>query len=119
MGEIELKRDIKISILEGKYKCINSYNIPSDILFWHKCPNCNLHPLTWEFNNGCSTGCGCGQSVYNHFSIYAESIMSYLIRNNRSLLGYDSDKLKKNWNHWVETGEELEPRNKLLEQGRW
>jgi hypothetical protein len=24
-----------------------------------------------------------------------------------------------NWNWWVNTGEELEPRNKLLEEGKW
>jgi hypothetical protein len=40
-------------------------------------------------------------------------------RNNGSALNYNSNKLMINWNHWVTTGEELEPRKKLLELGRW
>jgi hypothetical protein len=119
LKEKEIKRDIKISILEGKYKCICAYEIPRNILDWFKCPNCNLYPLVWEYNNGSSTSCGCGESIYNGFSIYTESIMSYINRNNGSVMGHDSDKLRKNWNHWVETGKELEPRKKMLEEGKW
>lgn len=115
----DLIRDIKISIVEGKYKCISAYKIPNDIETWEKCKLCGLKPLTWTFNNGASTACGCGENEYKHFSIHTESIMSHVTRNNGSALLYDSDKLRKNWNHWVETGEELETHKSLIENKRW
>ena len=114
-----IKRDIKLSILEGKYKCISAYELPNNFFNWEKCPNCNLYPLVWEFNNGSSTACGCGENQYRHFSIYAESIMSYVTRNNGSALNYDSHNLRKNWNHWVNTGEILESHEDLIKQNRW
>jgi len=116
---IELIRDIKISMVEGKYKCISAYTIPKDVDQWHQCPNCELRPLVWEFNNGSSTACGCGKNEYDHFSIHAESIMSYISRNNGSALDYKSDNLRRNWNHWTETGEDLEPHSYLRENDRW
>lgn len=115
----EIKRDITISMLEGKYKCISAYKIPDDFYLWSKCPNCNLYPLVWEFNNGKSTACGCGENEYRHFSIHSESIMSYVTRNNGSALGYDSKKLRINWNYWVDTGIELESHEKLKKENRW
>jgi len=117
--ETQITRHIKLNILEGKYKCISAYKIPKSPDDWKDCPNCGLKPLIWEFNNGRSTGCGCGQNEYNHFSIYSESIMSHVTRHNGSALDYDSDKLRKNWNHWVSTGEELEPREQILKEGKW
>jgi hypothetical protein len=45
--------------------------------------------------------------------------MSWVTRHNGSALDYDSDKLRKNWNHWVETGEELETHSSLRELKRW
>ena len=116
---IQLERDIKLDIIAGKYKCISAYKIPKDIDKWLDCPDCDLRPLTWEFNNGRSTGCGCGENEYNHFSIWAESIMSHVGRNGGSALKYDAFELRKNWNHWVQTGEELITRKKLLEEGKW
>jgi hypothetical protein len=116
---IETQRDIKISIVEGKYKCISAYTIPKDVEEWLPCPNCGLRPLTWEFNNGSGTACGCGESEYTHFSIHAESIMSFVSRNDGSALHYRSDGLRYNWNHWVTTGEELESHSFLRELGRW
>ena len=116
---MQLERDIKLDIITGKYKAISAYQIPKDIDKWLICPNCNLRPLVWEFNNGRSTACGCGKNEYNHFSIYSESIMSYVTRHGGSALHYDSDKLRKNWNHWVHYGEELEPREQLLKEGKW
>lgn len=115
----ELIRDIKLSIVEGRYKCISAYKIPENPDKWSPCPNCQLVPLIWEFNNGRSTACGCGDNEYRHFSIYSESIMSFVSRHNGSALNYDSDKLRKNWNHWVETGEILEAFDSLRELGRW
>jgi hypothetical protein len=113
------QRDIKISIIEGRYKCISAYKIPNKPEDWLPCPNCDLKPLTWEFNNGSSTACGCGENEYNHFSIWTESIMSYVGRNGGSALNYKSNGLRDNWNHWVETGEELESHKSLIEMGRW
>ena len=112
-------RDIKISIVEGKYKCISAYKIPDKIEDWLPCPNCGLVPLVWEFNNGRSTACGCGENEYRHHSIYSESIMSHVTRHGGSALEYDSDKLRKNWNHWVKTGEILESHESLRENNRW
>lgn len=102
----QIERDIKIDIISGKYKAISAYKIPNN-------------PEDWEFNNGRSTACGCGENQYRNFSIYSESIMSWVTRHNGSALDYDSDKLRKNWNHWVETGEELETHESLRELGRW
>jgi hypothetical protein len=116
---IETIRDIKISIVEGKYKCISAYTIPKDVEEWLPCPNCELRPLTWEFNNGSSTACGCGENEYTHFSIHTESIMSFVSRNNGSALHYKSNGLRYNWNHWVTTGEELESHSFLRENNRW
>ena len=116
---IETIRDIKISMVEGKYKCISAYRIPRDAEEWLPCPNCGLRPLVWEFNNGSSTACGCGESEYRHFSIHAESIMSFVSRNKGSALFYPSNGLLHNWNHWVSTGEELETHSHLREMGRW
>ena len=112
-------RDMKIDITLGKYKCISAYQIPKKPEEWLRCRRCHLRPLVWEFNNGSSTACGCGESEYNHFSIWSESIMSWVKRHGGSALGYDSDKLRKNWNHWVHYGEELEPRENLLSEGKW
>lgn len=112
-------RDIKISQIEGKYKCISAYKIPErDLDEWLSCPNCGLKPLIWVFNNGRSTACGCGRNEYGHFSIRAESIMSYVTRNNGSALEYKSDGLKNNWNHWVLTGE-IETHESLQLKGQW
>jgi hypothetical protein len=118
-NSLQVVRDIKIDIINSKYKCISAYKIPHKVDEWLACPNCNLKPLVWEFNNGRSTGCGCGENEYNHFSINSESIMSHVTRHGGSALEYDSDKLRKNWNHWVETGEELETYKGLREEGRW
>ena len=119
MNEIQEIRDIKISIINNDYMCTSAYKIPKDVNDWLLCPNCGLRPHTWEYDNGRSTACGCGENVYKHFSIYTESIMSYGKRSNFNFTGYNSNKLKENWNHWVESGDELEPRKELLEMDRW
>lgn len=109
---LELKRkEINYQERESKflsqYKSISAYKFPLDWFSYLPCKNCGLRPLVWEFDNGRSTACGCGENEYNHFSIKAESIMSYISRKNGSSLGYRSDELMKNWNHWVKTGEVL------------
>ena len=119
MENTSLLRDIKIDIVQGKYKSISAYNIPRDVEDWIECPNCGLKPLTWEFNNGSSTACGCGENEYRHFSIHTESIMSYVTRHNGSALNYKSNGLRDNWNHWCKTGEVLESHEELRSLDRW
>lgn len=84
--------------------CIDSFETPEGE--WNCCPNCGLLPKVWEFDNGRSTACGCWNSMYDHFSIEAECIMS-VYKHNNNAIDYDSDGLRKNWNHWCETGEIL------------
>lgn len=115
----QLERDIKIDIISGKYKAISAYKIPDKPDEWLDCPNCHLKPLVWEFNNGRSTACGCGENEYKSFSIWSESIMSHVKRHDGSALDYNSSKLMINWNHWVKTGEELESREQILAEGKW
>ena len=116
---IDVIRDIKLDIIEGKYKCISAYKIPKNPELWSECPNCGLKPLVWEYDNGRSTACGCGENEYRHFSIVSESVMSHVKRNNGSVLNYNSSKLMINWNWWVKTGEELETYSGLREEGKW
>jgi hypothetical protein len=101
------------------YKCIDTYEKVTSPKDWLSCPNCGLIPLIWEFNNGRSTACGCGENEYKHHSIFSESIMSFVKRNGGSALGYDSDALRTNWNHWAITGEPLQTREQLLANGQW
>lgn len=42
------------------YKCIDAYKEVKNPDEWLNCPICGLKHLTWEFNNGESTACGCG-----------------------------------------------------------
>lgn len=96
-----------INDFRSEYKAISAYDVVKDPWYWLNCPKCGLKPLVWEFNNGRSTACGCGENEYRHHSVEAESVMSYVTRNGGSALGYDSDELRKNWNHWCKTGEFL------------
>ena len=115
----ELTRDIKIDIISGKYKATSAYKIPDNIEQWLECPCCKLKPLVWEFDNGRSTACGCGENQYKHFSIHSESVMSHVLRHGGSAQNYDCGGLMKNWNHWVNTGEILESHQWLRSNNRW
>ena len=94
---------------DWKYKAIDAYVKVDNAQQWNLCPKCGLFPKVWNFNNGSSTACGCGESQYRHFSIHAESIMSFVRRshNGKSAVVFDNDSLRKNWNHWCETGWEI------------
>lgn len=88
------------------YNCIDAYKPVAGE--WLECPNCKLKPMAWEFDNGRQTACGCWTNKYNQHHVYAESIMSVHIRTDGKQMNlYDSDGLRKNWNHWCETGEHL------------
>lgn len=94
---------------DWRYKAINAYKKVENPEDWECCPKCELIPKVWEFDNGRSTACGCGESKYNHHSIHAESIRSVMenSHNGTSMEEYNLDELRKNWNHWCNTGEVL------------
>lgn len=91
------------------YECkLDFYKLPDDIEKWSTCPFCGLKPKIWVFDNGRYTACGChvGDDYpgrYNHFHIRAESIFSYHNRN-KTLRGYKTSHLRRNWNMWCNTG---------------
>jgi len=100
------------------YNCIDDYKKPKGD--WNNCPYCGLRPLVWTFNNGRSTACGCWNSEYEHFSIYAESIGSALKRQKENEnLDYNTDELRKNWNHWCKTGKILFEHASKRTDGKW
>jgi len=98
--------------------CIDEYKNPEGE--WDDCPCCGLKPKVWVFDNGRKTACGCWESKYDHFSINAESIMSVHKRTNgKRMQEYDSDALRKNWNHWCKTGEILFEHASKRSDCRW
>lgn len=92
-----------------RYKCIDAYKCVENAQAWEVCPNCGLIPKVWVFDNGRATACGCGENRYKHFSVFAECITSVVkhSHNGQSIVDYDADELRKNWNHWVKTKEFL------------
>jgi hypothetical protein len=102
-----------------EYLCIDAYKNIEDPENWENCPNCGLKPKVWSFDNGRSTACGCGESIYNHFSIHAESIMSIVERNNGSCEEYKFDALRKNWNEWCLTGKIIFKHAQFRTDGKW
>lgn len=100
------------------YYCIDDYKDPEGE--WERCPCCGLKPKVWTFDNGRSTACGCWESKYDHFSIYAESIMSvYKRTGGTNMTDYVRDELRENWNHWCKTGEILFEHAGKRSDGRW
>ena len=91
------------------YCACSFYEEVSNPNAWHNCPICKLKPLTWTFDNGRYTACGCGNNYYDHHTVQAESINSVAWRSDTGTNSseYDIDELRKNWNHWCETGEFL------------
>lgn len=105
-------------VAKGFYFHIDQYIIPDGDEEWCECPYCGLRPKVWIFDNESSTACGCWENRYDHFSIHSESIMSVYSRTNgKNMIEYDSDDLRKNWNHWCKTGDMLF--EKPRKDGRW
>lgn len=77
--------------------------IPDNEECWLECPICLYKPRIWEFDNGRYAYCACSKdySIYFHRKVEAESIMSYVTKNNGSVLVFDFDELRKNWNKLV------------------
>ena len=101
------------------YNLIDDYVFPDNIEEWDDCPYCKAKPKIWEYNNGRHTGCKCHNDHYDHRNINAESIMSFVKRNNGSALNYNRNELRDNWNHFCRTGEELFKKGQYDETGRW
>lgn len=100
------------------YDCIGAFKDTEGD--WNKCPCCGLKPKQWVFDNGRKTACGCFKSTYDIFSIHAESIMSVHVRTNgKNMTEYNSEELRKNWNHWCSTGEILFEHAGKRNDGRW
>lgn len=105
----------------GSYCCISAYEKVENPQDWKNCPNCGLIPKAWVFDNGRFTGCGCGENQYHHFYVGAESVMSCVVNSDtgESAASYDGDALRKNWNHYCETGEILFKHASERTDGRW
>ena len=95
--------------IHNYHNCIDAHETIENDDDWLKCPYCGLKPKIWSFDNGRFTACGCWNDEYHIFSIQAESIMSVVKNsyNGTSCRDYDSDELRKNWNHYCETNEIL------------
>lgn len=102
------------------HMCLDFYKVPEDIDEWKQCPKCGLKPKVWVYDNGRSTGCGCGRSLYDHFSVFAESIGSVVKRTGgKRCSEYDRNGLKNNWNTYCETGEIVFHHASLRTDGKW
>lgn len=102
------------------YQAIGVYEDPPAEETWERCPRCHSLPKIWTFDNGRSTACKCGRSECDHWSIHAESILSFVKHNHGSCAGYDDDELRKNWNRYCATGiVTFERPNGGRADGRW
>ncbi len=101
------------------YTCIESYKDVENPKLWSNCPCCNLKPRIWAYNNGLKTGCGCGNSIYDHFSVFAESIMSVHKRCGGIVAEYERDNLMVNWNEYCATMINPCSYDDLRVEGKW
>ncbi len=90
-------------LVNSCYNLIESFKDVDDSDSWYSCPCCGLKPKVWAFDNGRYTGCGCATSMYKHFSVSAESIMSVHKRCDGNTSEYNSDQLRLNWNEYCAT----------------
>jgi hypothetical protein len=102
----------------SSHDLIDSYVFPKDLEFWKECPHCKLKPKVWIYNNGASTGCGCHNSTYDHWSVNIESIGSVINRTGSCVEYGGEELLKEYWNHWCETGEIIFDRD-YEKDGKW
>jgi hypothetical protein len=79
---------------------IDAYEPVPDSEDWRECPKCMRRPRAWVFDNGRYAKCQCGEK-YSAAEVQAESIVAFMKRNGGSLLGYDSDELRLNWNKYI------------------
>jgi len=84
------------------YYCIDAYKVPDNQSEWSNCPKCGLKPMTWVFDNGEHTACGCWESKYDHFDVQAPQTIAENVRNTGGFNGYDSDAHRRKWNEYCE-----------------
>lgn len=99
--------------------CIDAFVDVDEEEHWMKCPACNQKPKIWTFNNGRMTACGCWNDRYDHFSVYAESVMSIFRRCGGNVSEYCSDSLRKNWNEYCSTHVNSCNHADLRMEGKW
>lgn len=96
--------------------CIDAYKETD----WQECPCCELKPMVWRFDNGLSTACGCWDSIYDHFSVCSESIMSVHIRTDGKWMDqYKSKQLKLSWDEYCATMINPCSHGDLRFEGKW
>jgi len=82
------------------YYCIDAYKIPSNQDEWMNCPKCKLKPMTWVFDNGEHTACGCWEDKYSHFDVQAPQTIAENVRLTGGFNGYDTDAHRQAWNKY-------------------
>lgn len=85
------------------YYHIDAYKVPKNQSEWHDCPKCGLKPMTWVFDNGEHTACGCWKDKYSHFDIQAPQTIAENVRKTGGFVGYDSDAHRQKWNEYCES----------------
>ncbi len=83
---------------------IDAYKSMTSVKGWKKCKGCGEFPRLWIFDNGRFAKCCCS-GKYEGGEARAESIISYIKRNDMSCADYPQDALRIAWNRYVETGE--------------
>lgn len=84
------------------YYCIDAYEKPDNQDEWNECPKCGLKPLTWVFDNGEHTACGCWESKYNHFDVQADETIGQCVSRTGGFAEYDRDAHRKKWNEYCQ-----------------
>jgi len=84
-----------------KYMSFTFYKEPENKDKWLECPECELKPRVWEYDNGRSAHCVCGEDCYTHkHEVRAKPIMEF-VKKTGGFNGYDSDELRKKWNNYI------------------
>lgn len=119
-GEYKKKLNHGHDVFYTLYRCTDAYKAVDNHEEWLNCPCCGLKPRYWVFDNGRFTACGCGNSIYDHFSVRAESIMSVHVRTDgKNMTLYDTDELRKNWNEYCMTMINPCSHGDLFIEGKW
>ena len=84
-----------------EYHGFDFYKEPENKEKWLSCPECGLTPRVWEFDNGRTAICVCGEDRYHHKHQVSATPINYYVRKSGGFAGYDRDKLRKNWNKYI------------------
>lgn len=106
-------------IVHSIHHCIGAFKTPENLDEWSNCPCCNLKPKVWLYDNGMQTACGCFNSMYDHFAVHTESVMSVYRRCDGNLSEYNRDNLRLNWNEYCATMVNPCNHSDLRDEGKW